>query len=42
MDVVDASKKVDVIENQCFASVISAINNSGSMLSTTDFRYALV
>merc|ERR1712227_950504 len=25
-DVTDANKKVDIIENQCFASVISAIN----------------
>merc|ERR1712048_1089707 len=40
MDVADASKSVDVIEDQCFASVISAINTSGSMLSTSDFKFS--
>jgi len=38
-DVADASKKVDVIENQCFASVINAINTSPNMLSTSDFKF---
>ena len=35
-DAADANKKVDVIENQCFASVINAINTN-IMLSTSDF-----
>merc|ERR1712023_420187 len=38
-DVTDANKKVGVIENQCFASVISAINTSDNMLSTSDFKF---
>merc|ERR1712136_604504 len=38
-DATDANKKVDVIENQCFASVINAINESNNMLSTSDFKF---
>merc|ERR1711868_351504 len=38
-DTTDANKKVDVIENQCFASVINAINESNNMLSTSDFKF---
>merc|ERR1712176_18878 len=38
-DAADANKKVDVIENQCFASVISAINTSTNMLSSSDFKF---
>merc|ERR1712227_597800 len=30
---------VDVFENQCFASVINAINESNNMLSTSDFKF---
>ena len=37
-DATDANKKVDIIENQCFASVINAINESTNMLSTSDFK----
>merc|ERR1712176_125577 len=38
-DVADDSLKVDVIKDQCFASVINAINTSPNMLSTSDFRF---
>ena len=38
-DVADASLKVDVIKNQCFASVINAINTSPGMQSGSRFRY---
>jgi len=38
-DTTDANKKVDIIENQCFASVINAINESNNMLSTSDFKF---
>ena len=41
MDADDETKKVDVIENQCFASVINAINSSANMLSTSDFKYVV-
>ena len=37
-DATDANKKVDIIENQCFASIINAINESTNMLSTSDFK----
>merc|ERR1711868_122807 len=39
IDATDANKKVDIIENQCFASVINAINESTNMLSTSDFKF---
>merc|ERR1712136_147682 len=37
--VADDTKRVDVIENQCFASVINAINTSANMLSTSHFTF---